>query len=227
MHRLPSLVFLLAFAAACGPTNGEVIDSYKPKMDAVRDKLTKLAATLPAPAAIRPGQKTAFDPPLTRSNTDFLHYEHLLDVYADAPLDFHLQRDLKTALSWSGPKNPLRTLDDTADGMDQNFERALAKRYLVIHRTVKIQLPVATSATEFKQGGAFIEGFVVDLESSAVRASYAFVATNSKQVGYRYRKGDDPVRGLQTWARSDLWTNARKKIAAALQTITGDDFGIK
>lgn len=220
MFRLAWPYALLVVAVGCGPTAEQVVSRHRPAMLVLKAKLERLSAQLPPPGGF--SQRSAkLEPPLVliednpASNCQSLMAAELQGK--EAKFDLLLNNHLSTALYWT--ENPPSSGGDAAF-MEKTFSAALAARYLVVHRVEESQLPTAVSGETFVGGDVPIEGFVFDLESEQLVAAYQFVARPAEAVDYQVRSNESETERLEAGARSTVWTDARKKLAAKLAETT-------
>src|SRR5262245_43711073 len=175
--RVITVAFVAAVCVGCGKTNKDIIDEYRPKIDAKREQLRLIGQKLPAPGAGvdrgRPNLNPlpVFDKKAREYNTEFLGVEQLTDPDAKPACDLILSATLLDCLLWTGPKNPMApsVLSQSA-GKDfaRNFEDALACRYAIVYRALDYQKPVVLSEKSYRAGTVTLEVFVADLESKEV-----------------------------------------------------------
>ena len=224
------LVALLVLAA-CGQNAGDVIASFKPRMDDMRARLQGVIAALPQPGVAVSSSMSVADPKPVHDvatgtfNTAFLSAEEITS--GDKPaFDLALTSDLGFTLAWTGPKNPMAAsaMSGAIEGLDKQFESALATPYAVIYRTVSYVPPKATDATNFDGGDLDMEAFLVRTANATSVASCRIQAQSAQEVSYSYKKGDDQIAKLEAFAASTLYQDARRKLAACLTEQTGGTF---
>ena len=229
-RKVLPLVALLVLAA-CGQNAGDVIASFKPRMDEMRARLQATIAALPQPGVAVSSSmsvadpKPVFDAAAGTYNTAFLSAEEIA-TGDDPAFALNLTSDLGLALAWTGPKNPMAdsAMSGSIDGLDKQFEAALATPYAVIYRAVSYAPPKASDATNFEGGNIDMEAFLVRTANATSVASCRIQGESAQEVSYSYKKGDDPVARLEAFAKSTLYDDVRKKLAACLTEQTGGTF---
>jgi hypothetical protein len=169
MARVPRVCLALLFAG-CTPTRGDVLSWNRVRLDALRERIQKVTASLPPPgeAARFAGHPPVeplprFGPALdNRANTDLLLYENLQHPRS-APMlplkSWHLLQVLRL-LEPAGPEDG--TAREERDGaFREEVKHVLALRYLVV---VRVLGPGASDGTP-------VEAFLVDLATGSIRAS--------------------------------------------------------
>lgn len=219
MIRFPVLLLFVS-AVGCGPTAEQVVAKHSPAMLALKAKLERISAQLP-PTGGFTERSAVLAPPLALMEGKVSNCQSLMApelVGKQGALNLLLNSDLSTALYWA--ENPPSS-DGDAAFMEQTFSAALDARYLLVHRAEESKLPQGFSGESFIGGDVLIEGFVFELESEKLVAAYQFVARPADAVDYEVRKNESETERLEAGARSTVWTDARKKIAAKLAETTG------
>lgn len=231
MLRRAALIALLPAAlAACGETNREVIARFKPQLDAAHAELKAMVATLPAPGSAVSGKldealpKPVYDVATGTFNTAILAVEDLDDV--NPVFDLHLASDLGNSLAWSGPNNPMAesALDATVDGLDKEFETALATPIVIFYRAASYDPPRAVDEKTFDGGKVKLEAFVFARPGGKQVATCSIEAAADTNVSYSYKQGDDPMERLVAFANSSMWEDALKTLSECLTATTGGTF---
>lgn len=233
-------VFLTGtFLASCGPTNQEVISSFKDGFDAKRKQFTELAAKLPAPGNVaESGCQAPLDPlpvydvKAGTFNTEIVMAKQLLDpdvrLERTRDFDINLSDALLRGMMWTGPNNPMSesARDNTAvETLKPELENALAYRYLVVNQPVSYTAPQAVDEKSFIQGTADVEGFLFDLQSGQLLCSFRYMAKTADTVHYEYKKdSDNPLERAEAFAYSTLWSSAREDAARILTQVTKGTF---
>ena len=220
----------LLFAAGCGPSPREVLDEYRGRCSKKRDQLKQFADKLPPKGSIRPAPlKQPLNPPLTlkkdaSGNTESLMYEHMLDPKARPKFDIALNSNLTTALFWmtSEPSS-----QGDPDFMRRTLQSAVDAKYLIVHRVAQITLPKALGPSRFSTGGAVIENFLLDAETGEILGQFVVVARTAKQVRFSFKETDSAEDRMQAFAKSSMWSDARKKIAAELRKLTSGTVAVE
>lgn len=212
----------------CGETNQQVIDRYRPQMEAVGVRLKAIHGRLPATLApleakLNPAPVFAKD----KGNTEILAEEQLLDVHAAPAFELNLSPRLRTCLMWTGPKNPMAAsaLARRDKQFEKNFQRALEARYLVALRTRAGSLHVDEKT--FSGGAASLEAFVVDLKTDQLVAATAAEAAPEARITYSTRPGENKQERAAAAVHSSTWENLRDDLAKKLGTATGGTFDFR
>jgi hypothetical protein len=237
------LVCVVSILSACGPggpTNADVLKKYQAQYATFRSGLNAIAKSLPdytgdqgptTPLSPTPVYKETSD---GTANTDILMYEQLLDP--DARLDDKTQLDLLLSsyllndLQWTGPKNPMADsiLKEAAGASaDKNLASGLTTRYLGIVRMGAYDPPVAGDNNQFTGGEALIGGYLVDLTTRQAVCVVAIDAKSDTSVSFQYKQCEDPRTALERFARSTLYTNARKGLIDAFTRTCGGSYTLK
>lgn len=219
-----------------GKTIQQVLNEAQPKYAALVARLQKVAASLPAgplPAGVTkasPGPlELVYDEKSKTFNCDFLainRLEHFIDE--DNPTVFwsHKGSGLSMVLHWLGsPPGGSRARKEFAE----DVARPLGLRYVVLHRLTHRDFVHTgqdgvggVAPSSFNGGGMEFEGFVVDLQSDTVVASYHLSAEPASSVTYGSKFG-----GAEKAVEYSTQKAARERIKAALEplgaTIVLDD----
>lgn len=222
---------VLAFAGCGekGETDQQVLDRYRPRMDALREQLRAIHAKLPEIGT--PVDAKKLDPPPvygqpgTPGNTDFLAIEHLLDEYAQPKFDMVLSEDLRHVLIWSGSQSPLSpdSLKKRTKNFAGFFERAVGIRYLVVLRSHVDGVSI-TGENTFQGGDGWVEAYVVDLTTSEIVGRVSVQASPDSEVNFQTSQGQSVEDGMKSWVRSSTWTKLRAQLAEKLAEVTGGSF---
>jgi hypothetical protein len=224
---------LALMCLGCGETYRQLFHRYESQFAQKRQQFKQIAQILPAPGSLKEPTAAKLSPPplynaKTKSyNTEILMYEQLLDPDTRPQFDLILSGDLLTCILWTGPKNPLFSPDDKAGDTEQMLKKALAYRYLVVLRTVSYVPPVAVNETTCKGGVADLEGFVVDMNSNKVEASFRLTARAASQGKYSYKQYENAADQLEKAVYSSLYTDARQKVGSLLEQTTGGQFVVE
>jgi hypothetical protein len=224
------LILFIVVAWGCGESSQDVINRNKDRFAAKRKEFQEIAALLRGqkadgagvePAAIEP--KPIYDAKDKKFNTEIVMFEQLEDPDGKPAFDLRLSGNLLLCIQWTGPKNPMSesALRERAGQMTPWFDEAIGYRYLVVHRTAEYRPAQAQDAKNFRGGAVRLEGFVVDMNSKSVLATYTVSARSDSSVEYFHKHGEDPVSQLEAFAHSTLWTNARAEVGNALRVATG------
>ena len=222
-----TLAVLLGGCGEKGETGQQVLDRFRPRMDAMRETLRGIHGRLPAAGTTLTAK---LDPPPqydkvnNTGNTEFIAAEHLLDESVKPVFDLVLSRDLKMVMNWSGPNSVLskKSLQDHNPRFAGIFERALANRYLIVLRSHANDLSV--SGRSFRGGGGSVEAFVYDMTSGALVAATNVSAEPDAEVDFQYREGENEENAVRSWVHSNTWTKLRTKLAGNLTAATGGTF---
>ncbi|HTN73982.1 MAG TPA: NPCBM/NEW2 domain-containing protein [Pirellulaceae bacterium] len=214
---------LALLTIGCGPSVNEVVDEYRPRMQELQAKLQRLAANMPQ----RVGDQavtTQLQPRLykvegdAQSNTEVRMIEQLTDDRADPKLNLNVLGEWGACFRWLEPDSAPQSAN--AGSIRQAYEQTVNTRYLVVHRVKDLQAPRAIDDERFTPGAARIEGVVFDLNTEAIVATYTIDAQTSNQVNFAVRDGETRRDGLQRFADSSLWEDARKKTGEKLANMT-------
>jgi len=225
--RIPLLCCLALLAAGCGPSPGDVVDSHRPAYAALKQKLARLAAKLPAErqTADQPPAKP-LAPPLVLAtekvagNAEAVMAESLTSDDARPEFDLHLSPHLTSALFWT-------RADDTAPAegdvkfMQRTLQSGLDLKYLVVHRVAELKLPEGVSDREYRPGHVVVEGFVFDLASEELLASYVVQAETDDKVQAEVLPDEKDSEALARFARSTMYENCRRHIREKLAGVVG------
>lgn len=219
-----ALPIVLACLTGCGPSPADLIEDYRAGYGKRREQLKQFAARMPAKGSVRANElPKPLDPPLVLkrqsddSNTECLMVEELTDPKARPQFNVKLNSNLTTARFWM-TKTSHGSGD--ADHMEQTLRRGLDARYLLVHRVAEITLPKPLGKKLFAPGRAVIENFLFDVKSGEIVGRFRVVAETSDQVRYAYKPSQSAEERLRSFARSTMWSDARRKIAATLKDLT-------
>lgn len=223
---VPLVVILLA---GCRETHKEIVQPYLSDYQQMREKLKRIAESIPPPGTTVDSKPQTLDPPLkllneeTGDNAEALMFEQVTDPEViNLPFDVLLSDNLLVSLNWTSDERK----DDDYSGGDPEFMRRTLEagrtlRYLVVHRVLDLTLPEAVGPQSFKPGTVTLEGYVVDLEDEQIVATYVLTAKTPANVRFVYKEGDSPEERLQAFAKSEVFTDARRQIAKKLEQVTG------
>ncbi|MEZ6018032.1 MAG: hypothetical protein R3F49_23205 [Planctomycetota bacterium] len=224
---LASLGLLLS--TACSESHAKIVAPYVAELDALRGRLAVLAALLPPPGSVHDSAARVLEPALRLDteerggNAEAVMFEQLADPEVDElPLDLHLARSLTTALAWTsvGRREDGNTGGD-AGFMRELLESARSLRYVIVHRVVAKEYPVALDRKNFKGGWAEVEGVVFDLTDDSIVATYAFRAMSPPDVEFMAKGEDDRLAAMERFAWSGVYEAAREAAATKLRELTG------
>lgn len=214
---------------SCSRSHQEVVAPHLSAIDALRTKLSRIAASLPATGTVVEHlPEAALAPVFVFSNTysattnaDALHFEQLTETAVTDGFDLNLSANLSYALNWTSAaqRNNPESFGDSAL-IEHALVAATNLEYLVIHRLAELTLPKAIDRKSFTAGSATVEGFVVRLSDETIAATYVVHASMPAQVEYQYREGSNAEEGLAKFARSALWSDARSQVQAKLTNVT-------
>jgi hypothetical protein len=231
--RIPFFAFVALVCLGCGKSNKDVINEYRPKIDARRETLAQINRKLPAAGVgvdsgrLKLNPLPVFDNKGRQFNAAVLSVEQLADADAKPAYDLIISGPLLDCLLWTGPKNPMASSALSASaGKDftRQFEDALDCRYLVIYRTLDHKPPVVLSEKNYQAGTLTLEVFLADMESKEVLSAFRVSARSAPVIEYTFKEGEDRIRAAEGWAQSSLTTDARKQLAQALAERTGGTF---
>lgn len=223
------LVSPIVLVVGCGKAHKEIVAPYVSDYDRMRAKLKRVAKLLPPPATTTDSEPQELDPPFkllhkeTGDNAEALMIEQLTDPEAkNLPFDVMLSDNLLVSLNWTSDERK----DDDYRGADAEFmkrtlEAGRSLRYLVVHRVLDIKLPEAVGPEEFTAGSVTLEGFVVDLKDEKIVANYVVTAKTPANVEFVFKEGESREARLQAFAKSEIFTDARRQIAKKLEQVTG------
>lgn len=228
------LVLLIVLAGGCSKTHKEIVKPYISDYQEIRQKLRDIADLLPPPATTTDSEPQELDPPFKLlhkeigDNAEALMIGQLTDPETkNLPFDVMLSDNLLVSLNWTSDERK----DDDYRGADAEFmkrtlEAGRSLRYFVVHRVLDIKLPEAIGPEEFTAGSVTLEGFVVDLKNEKIVANYVVTAKTPAQVEFVYKEGDSREARLQAFAKSEVFTDARRQIAKKLEQVTGGTVSI-
>jgi serine/threonine protein kinase len=226
------LLAILAYGIwyAVTPTEGEVYDEFVPR---IREKATQyraIAELLPPKGSVSSdGCEHVLSPPPVygkafhsysadverQLNTDIVKESEISDPAAsrsDEEFDLFERGDLSSLISWLDGYP--RSSEKARAGLDEEFEAALATRYLVVYRTLDYQDAVFSDSQGGVPGHVTLQSFVVDLTTNEVLCQFVTEAD-----------GRDPKSVEdEKWAHSDLWSQAGSAFRKDLAEITGGTF---
>jgi hypothetical protein len=242
----PYSFFLLAIVLAssgCGPTIRDKAEEYRERYAPIRTALASLNAMLPPEGNLKDwgemsglNPKPLYDEKNALSNVEIIMDWQLADPTADTGesgdrYDMLLSGDLWQSLRWTNPKSSIYESsqhDRATPDFIKTLDRGLACRYLVVNRVLSHTAPAAVDPKSFYMGSIALRCFVMDIERARILGSFTYRAANSRRVEYVYNEKADSVRDRQdSWAASDLWTNARKELMRLLKEKTGGDFVLR
>lgn len=225
--RFPLLWCLVLLAAGCGPSPGDVVDSHRPAYAALKEKLRRLAAKLPAERLVedQPPEKP-FAPLLVLAtekvpgNAEAVMLDSLTSDDADPDFDLHLSPRLTTALFWTGDGQRDHARGDVKF-MSNTLQSGLDLKYLVVHRVAELTLPEGVNDREYRPGHVVVEGFVFDLASEELLARYLIEVETDDKVQAEVLPDEKDSEALTRFARSTLYVNCRKAIREKLEGVVG------
>jgi hypothetical protein len=218
--------FLLLFfcAMGCQPSAQSVVSKYQSELEAIKLKLEKIKNSLPENAEDIQAQlspKLVLDVESPEHNCETIMFGKLAGD--ESCFNLYLTSNLSTSLAW------LHTFHGGGDSefMDRTMKAACQAKYLIVHRVDEAQLPVAISDTKYIGSLVRIDGFVIDMDTLDIVASYQVYAEPKKTVDVPYKNGEDRKSRLQDFARSSVWTNARQLVSEAIRLNTGGEVKLK
>jgi hypothetical protein len=230
-RRLGLLLALALTLAGCGKTTQDVINEQRPAMNALRTRLSDIALALPDRAAEQKAPADLSPPPrygTADANTDIMMYDQMFDPEDDmldpTDLDLIMSNIILSPLLWTGPENPLSSVDDSAGDFDQQFIRAAGLSYVGVARVRSYEPAVAIDAETYSGGSAEIDGFLVSLSTNEVLCSFSVSAAPDESVSYTYKENEDPKSQLEGFVRSSIWQDGRAKLLAGFGEFCGGEF---
>jgi hypothetical protein len=215
---------LACVLSGCGQSADDIVDKHRPAYVALKAKLKRLADKLPTgPLTGDQPPATPLDPQLLLSsdnnpgNAEAVMIEHLAGDDARPEFDLNLSSDLTAALAWTAEGRSTHTGDPAF--MEATLKRGVNLKYLVVHRIADLKLPEVVTDREYRPGSVTAEGFVFDLVSEELLASYVVRATTDDKVEAMVRPDEKDADALVRYARSTLWSNCRKQIAEKLRAL--------
>ncbi len=217
------LCLVLGLGASCGETNIQAITRLRPRGSEMRARLARISSVLPpVGSVIEASPAPTLEPPLVFDfrrksfNADLLMASELTDPDTSPAFDLMLSPHLGSCLVWTGPRNPLdRSVWDERTDLGPECERAFALPWLIVARTVRLDLPERID----------LELFVVDLRSERIVASLPL------HVRGRYAKADLGRGRFATEAlaqiRSDAYVATRCAVARRLARLPGASIDLR
>lgn len=224
-----ALVAALVLATlGCGKAPLEVLEEYRPKIEAFEAKLarvkTKIAAATghDCPKALSPAP--VFSERFERPgwNTNFLMFDELTDPFHVDPPEWlpvpedrrghgrsftflnDAVRSARQRYSVDGYYKPEEASSAAGAILKDDLDRALAVRYLVVVRIEGLTAPRRVGETSFVPGLLTVGASVVDLETEEIACSVAVAVTSSDKVQLRSEKLD-----ADYYLTGDLMTAAK------------------
>ncbi len=215
------------------PTEEEALAKYRPRADALTEKLRAIAAALPQqvdPQSPPPVSKP--DPPMSlqfqkpEKNTSIIAELQLLDIQSTPPFEAWSGDDLVYLLRTmdSTKSTPSSELQGEPDSIAQDGERILATKYLVIWRvadyTPAIPIDPNNIDAGYNHGSATVDVFVVGLDSSQVIDSFSIPVATPKNLEFQYSKNDssdEVVRKMEAEAKRSMQNVAGDALMQALK----------
>jgi hypothetical protein len=230
-RRLALLLALALTLAGCGKTTGDVIDEQRPAMNALRTRLSDIALALPDQAARQSAPADLSPPPrygTDDANTDIMMYDQMFDpedrMLDPTDLDLMMSNIILRPLLWTGPENPLASMDKSAGDFDQQFIRAAGLSYVGVARVRSYEPVVAIDTENYIGGSAEIDGFLVSLSTNEILCSFSVSAAPDESVSYTYKEDQDPRSQLENFVRSSTWQDGRTKLLTNFGEFCGGEF---
>jgi hypothetical protein len=222
---LPIAALIALVACSGGETVQQFIDRYRPAMESYQQRLAAIHASIPQ---TRPALEAKLDPPPSymkeSGNVEILAMEQLLDPYVRPTFDLMLSRDLLRCLSWTGSQSKLlaevRRKRDAS--FHEQFDRALANRYLVVIRSRGMGVEV--TGETYQGGWGEVEAFVFDLETDTLVATTYVSASPDTVVQFQVREGEDAASRGRSAVHSSTWVKLRSTLTENLAAVTGGSF---
>ena len=205
------------------PSTQALLEEHRPFIDkrredfrAIAERLPPLGSAVPRAAPVGLNPRPVYAPGAAVSNTEAVMFEQLLDpTLASHPvLAFSSIEPLRLSMQWMAG-----SLSDTngraTDRQREQLEAARRYRYVVVNRVIEYRAPKALTEKAFDPGAVTIEGFLVDLDSRSVLASYRTRATSDRQRSYRAppdRRGA-LEKGALTLLQLNAWNGVRQSLA--------------
>jgi ABC-type Fe3+-hydroxamate transport system substrate-binding protein len=231
------LTACLLLAACHGRGNHETeeqaLAKYRPRADALTEKLHTVAANLPK--EVKPQSPSAVikpDPPMSLrfgmpdQNTAIIAEPQLLDIQSTPPFEAWSGDDLVLFLRWmdATKDKPSSQLQGDPNSISQDAERILATRYLVVLRVTDYTPPTAKDPNHmeagYKGGSASVDVFVVSLNSAQVLDAFSIPVAVRKDVAVEYSKNDSTYeveQKMEAAARKSMEHDAADALMRALK----------
>jgi|GEM_PF-3299855 hypothetical protein len=218
------VLFLLVVVVGCGTSPESLIDEYRPAIEKMREKLKLIQDKIPQTAenvTAELSPKLILNEESPDHNCETIMYSALQGE--KGAIDLMLTTNLSTTLYWA---------NQAPSGGDQAFMKrvmdgATKAKYLIVHRIDEGQLPIAVSEQEFVAAPVRVDGFVFELDTLTIVASYVVEAIPADQVSYSFKHTESAKDRLQAFAQSSVWSDARVKIAEAIVNSTGGEVRLR
>lgn len=218
------VLLLLAVSVGCGKSTEAVIEEYRPAIDHLRGQLKLIQDKIPLTAE---NVTAELSPKLILNEESPAHNCETIMVSAlqgdKGAIDLMLTTNLSTTLYWA---NQAPSGGDLAF-MKRVMDGATKAKYLIVHRIDESQLPIAVSEQEFVAAPVRVDGFVFELDTLTIVASYVVEAIPAEQVSYTFKQNESAKDRLQAFAQSSVWSDARVKIAEAIVNSTGGEVRLR
>ena len=233
------LLGLLLFLTACGETNQDVIDRFRPQFTEMRRELEEIAQASESVSEQKTSQNLDPQPTYVErepeaSNTEIVMYAQLLDpdveLRDNGQLDLMLSGQLIRNLQWTGDASPFNASslrEKARKDLAAELERSLHITYLAVARVVEYAPAVAVDQETFQGGIAEIDGYLVSMDNKEILCSFHISARPEDQVFYQVQEGENAAQELAEAVNSNLWGNARESFVSALNEMCGGNFALK
>ena len=238
--RIAALACAALIAAACqpskppGPTNDEVIATYRDRLAAKKQAIIDVMGSLPETLTVQPVKgavapfKSGTGPDASDGNVAFFAAESFIDGGAGAPFSLSMYSSLANALEWTSPVLPYTpfTGTDTAEpDVAETLEEALATPFVAFYSQVKREDPVLKDNGMFTPGYIVIDLLLVELAHANVVANCRASVISSKDLSIVTDNGGVMTQELLTIAgNSDFSKQVGESLAACLKEQTGSTF---
>ncbi len=220
-----ALLLPLLCLTACTERRSSVIARYQSPMDEMRESVKQIATALPRLTQPTPHGKLVPAPIAggPESNTAVLTIEEALGPPNAAELNLAGQGELVSCLRWTGTA-PMSgsALAERDREFAAVFERALKTPYLVIVRARIEQLGLDRGG--YTGGDAQIDAFLVELPSGLIKAVVQTRVTAPAEIKYRPEPGETIPMAMRRVVLRLIWSEARGRLATALEMSTGGTF---
>lgn len=238
--RIAALACSVLIAAACqpaappGPTNDEVIATYRDRLAAKKQAILDVMGSLPETLTVQPVKgavapfKSGSGPDAEDGNVAFFAAETFVDGGAGAPFSLSMYSSLANALAWTSPVLPYTPFNgtDTAEpDLAQTLEEAIATPFVAFYSQVEREDPVLKDTGMFTPGYVVIDLLLVELAHANVVANCRVSVISSKDLSIVTENGGVMTQELLTIAGySDFQKQVGESLAGCLKEQTDSTF---